>query len=185
MGKPGLDVIERLLQKDEDALRLLMDAHGDRLLRTACLLLKDLQAAEEAVQDTFIQAYHKIGQLQDREKLGSWLLRIVLNQCRMKQRTRSWRSMLPDLRAERETESAEPGPEDALLLELRQTQVHEAIGRLAYKYREVVTLYYYHELPIADIAEQLRTNENTIKARLSRGRRQLKVILETGEEGWP
>ncbi|QHW29864.1 sigma-70 family RNA polymerase sigma factor [Paenibacillus rhizovicinus] len=179
-----MDVVERLLHKDEDALRLLMEMYGDRLLRTAYLLLKDVQAAEEAVQDTFIQAFHKIGQLQEPAKLGAWLLRITLNRCRMKQRTRSWRHMLPDLRAERETELAEPGPEDALLLGLQQTQLHEAIGRLDYKYREVITLYYYQELSIADITEQLQANENTIKARLARGRKQLKIILEADQGGW-
>lgn len=42
-----------------------MDDYGDMLLRTACLLLKDRQSAEEAVQDTFIQAYAKMNQLQD------------------------------------------------------------------------------------------------------------------------
>ncbi|QHT60890.1 sigma-70 family RNA polymerase sigma factor [Paenibacillus lycopersici] len=181
-----MDVVERLLRKEEDALRLLMETYGDRLLRTAYLLLKDAQAAEEAVQDTFIQAFRKIGQLQDPAKLGSWLLRITLNRCRMKQRTRSWRYMLPDLRAEREPELAEPGPEDALLQGLRQARLHEAVGRLDYKYREVVTLYYYQELPVAAIAEQLRTNENTIKARLSRARRLLRTMLEADrEEGWP
>lgn len=179
-----MDVIERLARQDEEALRMLMEAYGDRLHRTAFLLLKDLQAAEEAVQDTFIQAYRKIGQLQDRDKLSGWLLRILLNRCRMKQRTWSWRNLLPDMRAERDTETPEPGPEQALLLAHRQQSLHEAIGRLDYKYREVITLYYYHELSIAAITEQLNANENTIKARLARGRRLLRTILEANEEGW-
>lgn len=42
-----------------------MDEYGDMLLRTAYLLLRDRQSAEEAVQDTFIQAYAKISQLQE------------------------------------------------------------------------------------------------------------------------
>ncbi|NBD23110.1 sigma-70 family RNA polymerase sigma factor [Paenibacillus sp. T1] len=164
---------------------MLMDAHGDRLLRTAYLLLKDLQAAEEAVQDTFVQAYRKIGQLEDPAKLGSWLLRIALNRCRMKQRTWSWRHIFPSPRMELDAEPGDPGPEESLLLELRGVQVHEAIGRLDYKYREVITLFYYQELSVAEIAEQLQTNENTIKARLARGRRLLKAELEADEEGWP
>lgn len=53
-------MIERLAAQDETALAALMEQYGDYLMRTAYLLLKDRQTAEEAVQDTFLQAYRKI-----------------------------------------------------------------------------------------------------------------------------
>ncbi|HEY2420281.1 MAG TPA: sigma factor, partial [Neobacillus sp.] len=77
-----------------------MDDYGDLLLRTACLLLRDRQSAEEAVQDTFIQAFAKMNQLQEPERLKAWLVRIVVNRCRMKQRTWSWRNIFPSGDAE-------------------------------------------------------------------------------------
>ncbi|MFC6550311.1 sigma-70 family RNA polymerase sigma factor [Cohnella cellulosilytica] len=178
----GLDVVRRLIAKDEAALRELMAAYGDEMLRTAYLLLKDRQTAEEAVMDAFVQAYAKIEQLKQPDKLRSWLLRIVANRCRMRMRTWSWRSLLPFERVESLAEETEPGPEELLLAEWRAERLSEAVHKLDYKYREVIALYYFNELSVAEIAEQLSSNENTVKARLSRGRAKLRTLLEKGDE---
>ena len=177
----GLDVVRRLIAKDESALRELMAEYGDELMRTAYLLVKDRQTAEEAVMDAFVQAYAKIGQLKQPDKLRSWLLRIVANRCRMRMRTWSWRSLFPFERIESLAEGAEPGPEELLLAQWRGERLSEAIHALDYKYREVIALYYFNELSVAEIAEQLGGNENTVKARLFRARAKLKSLLEEGD----
>ena len=68
-----MDLIARLKRKEEDALIEIMDMYGDYLLRMAFLLVKVHQRAEEAVQDTFITAFHKIEQLDQGKLLKSWL----------------------------------------------------------------------------------------------------------------
>ncbi|WP_246120380.1 RNA polymerase sigma factor [Cohnella terricola] len=177
-GGADLDVVGKLIEKDEAALRELMSRHGDELLRTAYLLLKDRQAAEEATMDAFVQAYRKIHQLKDPGKLRGWLLTIVANRCRMTIRTRSWRSLLPFAKMESMIEETEPGPEELLQAQWRNERLSEAVHKLDYPYREAIALYYYNELSVQEIAEQLRCNENTIKARLSRGRSKLRQLLE-------
>jgi len=156
-----------------------MEQYGDELLRTAYLLLKDRHAAEEAVMDTFAQAHAKIAQLREPDKLKGWLLRIVVNRCRMKMRTWSWRRLIPfaSIEALPEEEHA-PDPEALYLAEARNERLSDAILALDYKYREVITLHYYSGLKVAEIAVQLGCNENTVKARLSRGRLKLKRRLE-------
>ncbi|WP_246369557.1 sigma-70 family RNA polymerase sigma factor [Saccharibacillus deserti] len=183
-GVSHLDLIDRLKNQEESALRELMDGYGDLLLRTASLLVRDRQTAEEAVQDAFVQAYLKIGQLHDSAKLKSWLIRIVVNRCRMRQRTWSWRHLLPggmpgDLPADPATVSA--GADDIVMAHWEQGRLAEAVGRLDYPYRESVVLYYFDELSIKEIAELLESGENTVKSRLARGRRMLKRILEKEE----
>ncbi|ASA19435.1 sigma-70 family RNA polymerase sigma factor [Paenibacillus donghaensis] len=176
-----MNIITRIQSGDETALRLLMDEYGNLLLRTACLLLKDRQTAEEAVQDTFIQAYAKIGQLHDPAKLKPWLLRIVLNRCRMRQRTWSWRHIFPGgdalLRADEESASS-AGAEERVIAQWNNLRLTEAVQSLKYLYRECVTLYYFHELSVQEISAQLEIPENTIKSRLARGRALLKKELE-------
>lgn len=158
-----------------------MAQYGDELLRTAYLLVKDKQAAEEAVMDAFIQAYNKIHQLKDPHKLRVWLLRIVVNRCRMKMRTWNWRHMLPSAQVELMVEELEPSPEQLLLNEWRNERLSAAVHKLDYIYREAITLHYYNGFSVLEIAEQTRSNENTVKARLSRGRMKLRKMLE--EEG--
>lgn len=181
-----LDVVEQLKRQDEGALAALMEQYGDYLLRTAFLLLQDRQTAEEAVQDAFVTAFYKIGQLQEPHKLKSWLTRIVVNRCRMRQRSWSIRRLLTFARMEPFLEDeAEPGPEEQLLLKLRNASLTDAIGRLAYPYRETITLYYFGEMSVEEIADQLGSNRNTIKARLARGRGRLKRLLEEADGDGP
>lgn len=157
-----------------------MEDYGDVLLRTACLLLKDRQSAEEAVQDTFVQAYAKMNQLQDPARLKAWLIRIVVNRCRMRQRTWSWRNIFPsggaDLQVSDEA-GFTAGAEELFMVEWHNDRLAEALSNLDYLYRECLTLYYYHEMSIREISEQLSTSENTIKSRLARGRTLLKKLL--------
>jgi RNA polymerase sigma factor (sigma-70 family) len=179
-GELCLDIVERIKAKDETALRLLMNDYGDMLLRTACLLLKDRQSAEEAVQDTFVQAYAKIGQLQNPEHLKAWLVRIVVNRCRMRQRTWNWRNVFPSSETEKlqEDESSSAGAEDLFMVQWHSVRLVEAVRSLDYLYRETLTLYYFHEMTILEISVQLNISENTIKSRLVRGRSILKKKLE-------
>ncbi|WP_306080845.1 RNA polymerase sigma factor [Paenibacillus borealis] len=179
-GELHLDIIERIITRDESALRLLMELYGDMLLRTACLLLKDQQSAEEAVQDTFIQAYAKMVQLQDPQRLKAWLVSIVVNRCRMKQRTWSWRSIFPAAESGQwmEESGASAGAEEHFMVEWHHVRLVEAVRSLDYIYRESLTLYYFHEMSIREISAELNTAENTVKSRLARGRILLKQTLE-------
>ncbi|MNH82600.1 ECF RNA polymerase sigma factor SigW [compost metagenome] len=181
-GGSGLDVVQELVEKNEAALRHLMEQYGDELLRTAYLLLRDRQAAEEAVQDTFIEVFTQISKLRDRDKLRGWMFRIMINRCRMKQRTWSWRNLFPSSEVESWLEDEQQqGPEVQLLLEWRNGRLSDAIHQLAYIYREVITLYYYSEMSIQEIAEQLNISGNTVKSRLVRGRNQLRSLWEKEE----
>ncbi|MEK5495302.1 sigma-70 family RNA polymerase sigma factor [Paenibacillus sp. FSL R7-0297] len=184
-GELHLDIIERIKARDESALRQLMEQYGDMLLRTAWLLLRDRQSAEEAVQDTFIQAYAKIGQLKDPQRLRPWLIAIVVNRCRMRQRTWSWRNIFPAPEGGAWVQNeagASAGAEELFIAEWHNLQLSEAVRSLDYIYRECLTLYYYHEMSIREISGQLRLPDNTVKSRLSRGRTLLKQILE--KEGY-
>ncbi|MBE9913822.1 sigma-70 family RNA polymerase sigma factor [Paenibacillus donghaensis] len=165
---------------------MLMQRYGDDLLRTAYLLLRDRHEAEEAVQDSFILAFERIGQLRDDAKLKSWLIRIVVNRCRMRQRTWSFRKLFPSPHVEKWLAKEKlPGPEAQLLRQWRNGRLTQAIHNLSYKYREVITLYYFQEMSVAEIAEHLDMSRNTVKARLARGRDYLKEQLEKeGESDW-
>ncbi|WP_244532571.1 RNA polymerase sigma factor [Mesobacillus persicus] len=156
----------------------------DYLLRTAILLIKDEQGAEEAVQDTFISGYDKINQLTDHVKLKSWLTSILINRCRSHMRKPSWKRMVPrfDLIERYEADESTLDPEDHLIQLLESQELAEAIHQLDYKYREAITLFYFNDMKITEMALYLKANESTIKSRLLRGRSKLKEILLRGED---
>lgn len=178
-----MNLVDRLKDKQESALVELMNTYGDYLVRTAFLLLKDHQTAEEAVQDTFISAFEKISQLDDPLKLKSWLTSIVLNCCRSRMRKWSWKNILLPFESDQIHEDETVlSPEDELMKWISNTKISEAIHQLDYKYREVITLFYFNEMKISEIAKFTKEKENTIKSRLKRARLKLKDILMKGEE---
>jgi RNA polymerase sigma factor (sigma-70 family) len=178
-----LHLVDRIKDKEESALIELMDLYGDYLVRTAFLLLKDYQTAEEAVQDTFIIAFEKMKQLDDPEKLKSWLTSIVMNCCRSRMRKWSWKNILLHFEHDRDQKDESViAPEEELLEMIWNKNLSHAIHKLDYKYREVITLYYFSEMKINEIALSTGEKENTIKSRLKRARVQLKDILVKGED---
>lgn len=181
-----MELVDRLVNKEEAALVELMNHFGDYLLRTAVLLVKDGQIAEEAVQDTFITAFNKITQLTDPLKLKSWLTSILVNRCRSQMRQRSWKQAILqfDFIQHYKEDDRFLGPEDHLLHLTENQNLVEAIHQLDYKYREVIILFYFNEMKINEIAAHLKTKENTIKSRLARGRSLLREILLKGDGGY-
>lgn len=77
-----LELAERIRQQNEEAYIETMQLYGEYLTRTAFLLLKDYQLSQEIVQDTFLNAFQKIHQLENPDRLKAWLTTILLNHCR-------------------------------------------------------------------------------------------------------
>src|SRR5437879_13419367 len=72
-------VIERWRDGDRDAFEEVVDRYGLQLLRTARLILRDQALAEDAIQETFLKAWQRIGSLRD-EDPGPWLTSIAKNE---------------------------------------------------------------------------------------------------------
>lgn len=157
---------------DDTLLTDWMRLHGDKVLRTAFLLLRDRHWAEDIYQETFLVAYRKRHQLLDPARVSGWLLKIAVNLCRQKMRTSAWRRLVFRDQINENIPSSSPDPEAHVTSSLT-AEVH----RLPYKYREVITLFYYHSLTIPEICDLLREAEGTIKSRLARARTKLRDML--------
>ncbi len=141
------------------------------LLRTCCLLLKDAALAEDAVQETFVKAWRSYDHFRGDAAEKTWLMHIAVNTCRDLQRSR-WvrhvdgRTAMEDLP---EPSAAFTPPDDTLT---------RAILSLPAALRQTVTLRYYQEMTIQDIAKVLRCSRRTVHYRLNKAERILKAELE-------
>ena len=77
------DLVARLGQRDAAAFEALMRQHNTTLFRVARAILKNDAAAEEAVQDAYLDAFRHIGAFQGGSRLGTWLTRITINHALM------------------------------------------------------------------------------------------------------
>jgi RNA polymerase sigma-70 factor (ECF subfamily) len=174
--------------KDREGVRLLedlgwqkveewMEQYGNRIIRVVYLLVNDYHLAEEITQEVFVQAYNSLGSFRAESSPYTWLYRIALNLSKNYLRRKERISFMP-LKEEAGEEDilAEPVEEQVIKL-VAGHRVRECLGELPVAYREVIILYYYDALKIAEIARLLEQPVGTVKSKLSRGRDLLEIIF--------
>lgn len=155
----------------------LIHTYGDDLYRIAYLYTKDRQVAEEVVQDVFVNFYQK-NNFEGRAHIKTYLTRMTIN--RSYDYLRSFKGRTAQLfeQMKQTTHSSE----HQTIVEEEKMQITNALLKLPIKYREVLTLYYYEDLQVKEIAELLNASESTVKSRLQRARKQLETLLP--EQQW-
>ena len=121
---------------------------------------------EDAVQEALYRAWEKRSQLRDERYLSTWVIRILINECRNIQRKSRDTEELADI----------PVPPGA------DMKLHDAILKLPEKLRLPIVLYHMEGYRVKEIATILRIPQGTVKTRLAAGRRELKHKLS--EEGF-
>ena len=139
------------------------------MYKLAMGILKNEPDAEDAMQDAILKAYSNLDQLNDRSKFRPWILSIVHNcsiECIRK------RKNVVDIEEEQWIAAPEPSVDTAARI-----SIWEAVQKLKIPYRTVIILFYYEDCSIIQIAEITKTNVNSIKTQLSRGRKMLAQLL--------
>ncbi len=159
----------------DTAVDELYAAHYRQLVRLSVLLVRDLETAEEVVQDSFVAMHGRWRTLRDPDKGLAYLRQTVVNRSRSVLRHRGVQArytppVQPDLHG---------ADEDVLLTERRQV-VLDALRGLPGRQREVLALRYYLDLSEADIADMLGISRGAVKSHASRGVAALRHLLEDG-----
>jgi RNA polymerase sigma-70 factor (TIGR02954 family) len=162
---------ERLVQKaingDDEAFLALMQAYKIDLYKTALSFLKNEHEALEALQEVTYRAYKSIRQVREGSYFKTWLIRIMINYCN-DQLKRNKRTVLNE-----EVLLRQGKPENHEEMELK-----EAMLALDERSREILTLKYFHDLKIKDIADSMQCPEGTVKTWLNKALKMLRGKLE-------
>ena len=153
------------------SLEELIACHQTSLYTAAFSVCRNVDDANDVVQDTFIQYYTSKKQFRDKEHLKAWLLRVAINRARDISRS-FWK---------RNRISIEECMEEIPFENQEEHDLLETVMKLPEKYREVIHLYYYEELSVKEISEILRITEGSVKMRLSRGRKFLRDVVKEEE----
>lgn len=121
--------------------------------------------ADEVFQEVFLRYFRKTPVFRDEEHRKAWLIRVTVNCCASLWNS-PWRRRMEPLREDMVWEA----PEDAGLWEQLQ--------RLPDKYREVLYLFYYEQMPLEEISRALHRKNSTVRTQLTRARAMLKTRLE-------
>jgi len=157
----------------DDAVAGLWREHYRPLVRLASLLLDDVGACEEVVQDAFVRLHTGWGRVRDAERAPAWLRSAVLNGARSRLRRRQVAGRhvvaVPD-----DAESAEAGA----LIDERHRVVIAALRRLPERQREALALKFYLDLSEAEIAAAMGVSAGSVKTHVHRGLATLSELLE-------
>ena len=166
-----MEVVKGPDARSEERINQLIGAYERDLLRLCCVYLRDASLAEDAVQETFIKAYKGLRAFRGESGEKTWLYRIAINVCKDMLRGTWFRLVSREVNLDELQIPAEPGGRSALA---------EEIMRLPRKYREVILLYYYEDMKLAEIAKALGVSAMTVHRRIGKARDLLKGMLEGG-----
>lgn len=153
----------------------LFQLEGRNLVRLARLFVDDREAAEDLVQEAFIRLARNAARINDPARTTAYLRSIVLNLARDHNR-RGLVSLRHQLPRGREIDVGQ-SIDDELVRDESQRAVLDAVQSLPRRQRDCVTLRYYVELGIAEIAATLGVSENSVKTHLQRGLANLERAL--------
>lgn len=157
-----------MIQTAESRYNQWVSEHYRFLMRSAWALTGSRAVAEDVVQDCFTSAWKYRSQLRQPELARAWLFRIM--------RRHALRHLVPGPQSfDNDDEAAElPSPDPGLD---DQLDVVKALTRIAPIHREVLVLFYFDDMPTAQMAEALDIAPGTVLSRLARARAALKAVL--------
>jgi RNA polymerase sigma factor (sigma-70 family) len=167
IGDPADDASLALRARDgdSDAFAVLVRRHQGVAVRMAALV-GGADDAEDAAQEAFVKAYRALGRYQPDRAFRPWLMAIVCNEARNRQRS-TLRLMRLRRRAAALTPMlVEPSAEESVVAQRRRAAAARAVERLPQKLRLAVTCRYLLELSEAETAEVLGCPTGTVKVPL-------------------
>lgn len=168
-------LVERVLAGDDSAFEQIYTRYYEKVFAISRGILLDSEEAADAVQEIFFVVYRNISKFDRRSKFSTWLFRVSVNRTIQESRKNRNRKKNVELT---ET-SASVTLEEPEVIDPR---VHSALQQLAPQDRALITLFYWDELNLGEIAAIVDTNVNAVKTRLYRSRERFRALYEQSED---
>jgi RNA polymerase sigma-70 factor (ECF subfamily) len=167
---------------DREAFGALVASESPGLYRFALTLVRNADAAEELVQETFVRSFEQRAGFRRESTPATWLHRILHNLA-VDQARRAAREIAVE-EVEGRWRDDSYSVDTAIVVERAQTreELEDALVRLPFIYRTAVLLHDVDQWTVAEIAERLGIDLPAAKQRLRRGRMMLVTALATGAE---
>ena len=167
------DLVEAAQRGDQAAFVDLVRSTGDRLFAIAYRILRDVDRAEDALQDALVIAWRDLRGLRDPDRFDAWIKRVVTNVCiahatRERRRTVNLRVLPVD----------GPAAPDDLLGVGDRDQLERGFRRLTPDERAILVLHHYAGYTLAEIADALGAPAGTVRSRLHHAHRAMRAALD-------
>lgn len=176
------DLIEIIRKKDQERYSEIVGRYQKKLFVYIYRLIGNREEAEDLLQDVFVKAYRNLNSYDTSRKFSSWIYRIAHNESvnyikrKSLKKFISWETIV-STKDKLSVSSEEEGADKAWIRKEISKEVSEAINKLPFKYRQVLTLRYYSDQSYEEIAEILGRPVNTVGTLINRAKKKLSEEL--------
>jgi RNA polymerase sigma-70 factor, ECF subfamily len=158
---------------DEEAFADLARVVGDRLMAIAYRILRDVDRAEDAVQQTLVTAWRELPTLRDPDRFDAWLRRILVHACYAEARKRrAWAANVRVIPVD-----GSDGRDDIASV-VDRDRLERAFRRLSPEQAAVFVLHHYVGLSLPEIADEIGVPLGTVKSRMHYATSALRAALD-------
>lgn len=171
--------INQVIEGNSNAFAVLVNQYKDLVFTLANKMLKNKEEAEEVAQDTFIKIFNSLNKFKGESKFSTWIYKITYNTCldRLK-KSKKEKSVIyiEDFNAHqiKEIENIL----DTIDEKEKIQKIQECLQLLPSEEAFLLTLYYFDDQTIDEIAKVIDCNSNNVKIKLFRSRKKLASILK-------
>ncbi len=172
-------LLEKIANSDQQAFEQLYLRYQPRLIKFCSRMLKnDISIAADMADEALIEVWRSAGSFSGRSTPSTWIHSIA--RFRLIGYLRKNKEVLLDNDSGSiDLEDIALPPDEDMMLDDRNNQIIDALGKLSNKHKEIIELVYFRELSIKDISTMLNISDNTVKTRMFYARKHLKSILKT------
>ena len=172
-GGMDRDLVEAAQRGDQAAFVDLVKLHGDGLFAIAHRIVRDVDRAEDALQDALVIAWRDLPSLRDPDRFSAWMHRVLTNVC-ISQATRE-RGRIAYLRV---LPVEGPVAPDDMLSVADRDELGRAFQRLTPDERAILVLHHFVGYHLSEIAELLGVPGGTVRSRLHHAHRAMRAALD-------
>lgn len=171
--------IKQVIGGDTNAFAVLVDRYKNMVFTLSLKMVKNREEAEEVAQDTFVKAYRSLNKFKAESKFSTWLYKVAYNTCLdcLKKKNRAQPVVAIDEYTEHEVVSLS-NVVDSLEEKERSQMIQECLDVLPGEDSFLLSLYYFEEQSIKEIAKIMGINDNHVKIKLFRSRKKLTAVLK-------
>lgn len=166
------EVVRRVLDGEAALFELIVRRYNQRLFRATRAILRDDDAAEDAMQEAYLRAFAKLDQFAGKAKFSTWLTKIAVYEALGRLRRAKLEEELP------ETMDTSDNPERTAYVRELQSAIEQAVDALPPLYRGVFIMREIEEMSVEETADCLGITQENVKTRLHRARALLRGRLE-------
>jgi RNA polymerase sigma-70 factor, ECF subfamily len=172
------ELVKIVREKDQERYAEIVERYQTRLFVYIYRLVGNKEEAEDLLQDVFVKAYRNLNSYDTERKFSSWIYRIAHNEAVNYIKRKSLKRFISletitTTKDKLDSSSIEEGADKAWLRKEVSKEVSDAIDRLPFKYKQVLTLRYYSEQSYEEIGEILGKPVNTVGTLINRAKKKL------------